>query len=142
MDTQTSKSLRQGVKPPMQQLIGRSSSSDQSRISARPGLEPPAYDTLSIAPPAADHQAAGEVQFTADVEADVEADRAHEKKSLKEKWRTLKEEEELRKSERIQHVTPAEADQITGLARRRDQEAKQPEKKGKGLLALMLLGAS
>ncbi|KAK9775636.1 hypothetical protein SCAR479_07743 [Seiridium cardinale] len=102
-----------------------------------PDPEPPPYDTLTIGSPEADLESA---ERESNSHSGGRA-AAHEKnKSLKQKWRDMMEEERRRKDARIQHVTPEEADRITGLDRRRAEETNDTARKGtKSFLALMLL---
>ena len=82
----------------------------------------PAYDTLSLAPPAAD-------------EVGSSSTSTH-KKTLKEKWQDLKDEDEKRRTDRVQHVTREEADRITGLDKHKELEEKKSteRKRGKGTI--------
>ncbi|KAH6661165.1 hypothetical protein BKA67DRAFT_550359 [Truncatella angustata] len=109
-------------------------SGQQARF-LRDDIEPPAYDTLSIAPPAGDFENAHGNGSTYSSRHDA----ASEKKSLKDKWLQMKEEEKRRKEERVRHVTKAEADRITGLDRLRERQKEEAKKSGtKGLLNLSI----
>lgn len=93
---------------------------------------PPEYDTLSLAPPDID-----------DIGPSTEAGDATERsrrKSFKERWQQLKQEDEEHKAARLQYVTREEADKITGVDKLREKDAldvASGKKKGKGILAVM-----
>lgn len=96
-------------------------------------LEPPAYETLFFAPPSESLPSAQRPQKAGSSKHNI----AYLKKSLKEKWREMKEEDRRRKSERIQYVTPEEADRITGLDRRREYQARKEDRR-RGLFSLTI----
>ena len=72
--------------------------------------DPPSYDTLSIAPPSIS---------------------AGGKKSLKEKWKDAKAEDDQRRAQRYTTVSAAEADRITGLDKHREKEEKKMKEGGR-----------
>lgn len=106
---------------------------------------PPAYDTLSIAPPSVEQSnfvsPPGRVSTSnSDPESSIRRESSSSK--WKQKWQELKDEDERRKSERIQHVSPQEADRITGLDKHRVlEEKKSAERKrgGKTILGILAL---
>ncbi|KAK5945764.1 hypothetical protein PMZ80_002972 [Knufia obscura] len=89
---------------------------------------PPAYDTLSLAPPSISADAAlapSSQQTSSPSESHTPQPQPHAKKSLKDRWRDLKDEDERRRSERITHVSADEADRLTGLDRHRAEEERK-----------------
>lgn len=119
----------------MHVLIFAASSGTQRPVQsvATEGL--PAYDALSIAPPSI-----GESSSSRQHESNTYDDLPQQhKKSLKEKWREAKEEDARRKEQRVQYVTPEEADRITGLERRREEEAKNGGRHRSGFGALVVI---
>ncbi|KAI1843988.1 hypothetical protein JX266_009854 [Neoarthrinium moseri] len=90
--------------------------------SSRVELEPPDYDSLSIAPPYVDVDTSSQQPGESSRHAPLPETR---KKSWMEKLKEMRIEDEKRKKERIQYVTPQEADRITGLQRRREEEKYQ-----------------
>jgi len=113
-------------------------------------LQPPAYDTLSLGPPSADtEQVSRSAQSQTPDNGQPSIDNPKQsqlqqpKKSFKERWHALKEEDERRKAQRIQHVSREEADRITGLDRHREAEAEAMKKGGprgiKSVLGILML---
>lgn len=90
---------------------------------------PPEYDSLPVAPPSINTAGAASSQH--------DALRASRKKSLKEKWKELKDEDQQRKATRIQHVTHEEADRITGLDKHKRLEAKKSTEERRGMKSLL-----
>lgn len=96
-------------------------------------MDPPSYDTLSLAPPSADTEQtspsarpqATNQQGGPSTQTQMQTQQQQTKKSLKDRWREIKAEDERRRTERIQHVSKEEADRITGLDRHREAEAKK-----------------
>jgi len=112
--------------------------------------QPPAYDILSVAPPSADkeqapHSARSPTHDHSQPPTDdpKQSQLQQPKKSFKERWRALKEEDERWKAQRIQHVSKEEADRITGLDRHREAEAEAMKKGGprgiKSVLGILML---
>lgn len=113
---------------------------DEKQSAGTASAGPPDYDTLSIAPPTIDHayvptSRPGNGQDLCEANAMVR-DR---KKSLKERWQELKEEDEKRKAAQLQHVTHEEADRITGLDKHKERETKKSAEGPRG--GKSLLGA-
>ncbi|KAK5952442.1 hypothetical protein OHC33_006485 [Knufia fluminis] len=95
-----------------------------------PPPPPPAYDTLSLAPPSISAGADTEAGPSSSTQAARPSQRQQQQpaknpKSLKDRWRDLKDEDERRKAERITHVSADEADRITGLDRHRAEEERK-----------------
>ena len=102
--------------------MNSSNRSDNAQSRCSNEIAPPAYDTISLAPPGAD-------------EVDPSSTSTR-KKTLKEKWQDLKDEDEKRRTDRVQHVTREEADRITGLDKHKELEEKKSaeRKRGKGTI--------
>ena len=105
---------------------------------------PPAYDQVSLAPPFTDDKQRASPSAWGNGAGSGQGDGAshNRRKSVKQKWKELKEEDERRKARRYQHVSAAEADRITGLDKHREEEAKKSAERrrgGKSVLGILLL---
>ena len=105
-------------------------------------LGPPEYDTLSIAPPGIDDIPTSSRASNSEAPRDGDSIMNSRRKSMKERWQQLKEEDEERKAAKLRYVTREEADKIAGLDRHRERERRKAadgKKRGKGILGAVLI---
>lgn len=103
---------------------------------------PPDYDTLSIAPPAIDDTPAQNEANDSQSPPETDGTARSRRKSMKERWQELKDEDEARKASRLQYVTHEEADKIAGLDKHKEREKQKiadGKKRGRGILGAALI---